>query len=432
MQELKLNKAITAAPTNIFFMDLKFITSETMEVFLSTFDLGGFLSKNGHLSPQTFLLSHKGNENSYANLLADQLKVYKKAIYKLPVHCQHFCWFSSKSYEQASSEASALLKSKLFPAKTVLDLSGGLGIDDWAFAKAGAQVTSVDPDEMLNKLVIANNKKTGSTSISRITQTAEAFLENFSERIDLVYLDADRREAEKRVSLKSNGKPDYFELEKKLHEIAEKIVLKLSPLVDLTACERELSYLSKIAVVSLNYEVKEILCCIEPKFSGKPGVEIFELNEQGEVLFSISSETLKAIQIFEELGSTETCFFEARPALIKSGFAMQFAKQLGFESQNQNGTWFIGSNLQSSNEHVFRAFHLVNQGIFKKNEFIQYLKSNQIKKAHVKCREIGISVDEFRKQYKIADGGEDYFFVGKSLSGEKTWFHCRKINPEQE
>lgn len=427
LQELKLKRAITAAPTSIFFMAQKLITTETKEEFLRTFDLKTFLSQNSQVSPQTFLLSGKGNENLFANLLADQLKVYKKATYKLPIHSQNFCWYTSKSYEQASSEASAKFKAFRFKASFVLDLSGGLGIDDWAFSAAGAKVISLDPDDELNQITIANNLKTGSYNIKRITSTAEDFLESFTEKCDLVYLDADRREAGNRVSLRSEGKPNFFQLEEKLHQIGKKILLKLSPLVDLNACETELAGLNSISVISINYEVKEILCLIEPGYKGAVQREFFELNEEGKAVFSLISN-----QINNSVTTPTTSnhlFFEARPGLIKCGLTEALALSLGLNPQNSNGIWYE-SRFLLANEYAFRQFHLIRKDFFSKKEFVKYLNSQEIKQANIKCRDFGIGPEEFKKQYQLKDGGADYFFLGKDKFGEKYWFHCKKINQD--
>ena len=80
---------------------------------LSNFDLGLFLTQNKHLKAEKFLLDSKDNTKELNTLLAQQLLVYPKADNKLPTFTKHNCWFTSKSFEQASSEETAFFKASL-------------------------------------------------------------------------------------------------------------------------------------------------------------------------------------------------------------------------------------------------------------------------------------------------------------------------------
>ena len=117
-------------------------------------------------------LSHTFN----ANLLIETVSSYKKALYKLPTLASKYCWLPAKSYEQASSELTAFYKSKLEKGNCILDLCGGLGVDDIAFAGQFKKVISLDADEELNEIVKWNFKKLNITNIERISIFAEEYI----------------------------------------------------------------------------------------------------------------------------------------------------------------------------------------------------------------------------------------------------------------
>lgn len=179
---------------------------------LSKFDLASFIHENKYQKPETFLLQSKYNTKKLNWFLAEQLKAYPKAVHKLPTFTSTHCWFTSKSYEQSSSESSALFKSSLFNGGKILDLSGGLGVDDWAFAKSFEQVVSLDPDSELNAIVRLNWLKLNLQNCNRLTTTAEAYLKTHSgNQFDLIYLDADRRSNTNRQSGIEGGTPNFLD-----------------------------------------------------------------------------------------------------------------------------------------------------------------------------------------------------------------------------
>ena len=91
-----------------------------------------------------------------APLAFEQIKLKKKAWRKLPIWCTSGCLFEQRALEQSTSERVAIWKASHFKTKKVLSLTGGLGVDDWAFSRQDCDVTSVDTNEALNQLVRHN------------------------------------------------------------------------------------------------------------------------------------------------------------------------------------------------------------------------------------------------------------------------------------
>lgn len=232
---------------------------------LPEFDLGIFMTQNKQKTGASFLLQSKGNINPLNALLADQINLYPKALSKIPTFIQRGCWLSPKSYEQCSGEVSAKFKSTLISGKNLLDLSGGLGVDDWALSTVFDSIVSLDPDERLNVLVRENNRLLGiEKKVKRITISAENFLLQNSDKFDAIYLDADRRPDKLKDFTLAGASPNYLALESQLLSLGKVISLKVSPMADLSYLKTQLKFLRQLWLVGVGSELKEILCIIEP------------------------------------------------------------------------------------------------------------------------------------------------------------------------
>ncbi|MBU3661973.1 MAG: hypothetical protein FGM41_02090 [Bacteroidetes bacterium] len=392
--------------------------TENISALLQEFDLKSFLIQNKNMDGAHFLLQCKGNKNPLNAILANQLNLYPKAQFKIPSFTLSDCFLSPKSYEQCSSEMSAMFKSKLYKGANLLDLSGGLGVDDWALSKSFKHIVSLDLDEELNILARLNFKKLGSENISRLTQTAEVFIkENPHQKFDLIYLDADRRvQQEKDYSL-AGGTPNYLELENALLNMANKIVLKLSPMADLSYLEKQLKGLHTLRCIGLESEVKEILAEIVPGYLGA-------VNYTAHLADYPNGDWPTAS--FEKLEPGEHYFLEAHKVLVKARLQKQYLQTLGAELVGSSGVFALCKNLP--NQFMGRVFKLIKAETFHKTGFKQYLQSHKIEKANLNRRDFPASVDELRKTYKIKEGGTDYFFFTKTRGEDLLYFHCKKVS----
>jgi hypothetical protein len=390
--------------------------------FLQEFDLGTFLTQNKHLSGESFLLRDKGSTNFEKALLANQLNLYTKVKHKLPTFHQMHCWVSPKSFEQCSSELSAKFKSSLFKGKSMLDLSGGLGVDDWAFSKNFETIISLDPDDALNELVKVNYQKLGVTNIERLTMTAEDFLKKHHGAVfDLIFLDADRRNPLGKDYSLEGGLPSYPTLANQLFTIAQQIVLKLSPMIDLTYLKEKLTYLEKIIVVGDKQEVKEILALIRPGFNGKISTEAYVL-DQTET--NLKWPQQKGITL--DKNKPGDYLVEAHNVLVKSELAHDYLTTNGAALWGKSG--ILGIFRFEPNDWMGRIFMVKQTMPYQKATFKAYLKDHQIKKANFNRRNFPATVEELRKTFVVTEGGDDYFFFSSQLDGSLIFCHCKKCD----
>lgn len=356
------------------------------------------------------------------NLVLDTILNIKKGRNKLPFLTSNYCWLPAKSYEQASSELTAYYKSLLFNGDSVLDLSGGLGVDDIAFSKVFSTVFSLDSDEELNEIVKHNFKKIGINNIERLTVFAEDYLANITSKFDLVYIDADRRPvANSKKFLLSDCTPNIIELLPQLKLITNQLLIKLSPMVDLNYCKTEIENIKEIHVVALKNEVKEVLLLINFSKNNSTIIKAVNIiNEQNIQEFS----ELNSFFIETNESNENTHFYEPNASIIKANLSNNYAQSLGLKMIALNSNFFVGHELI---ENFFgRSFKIVESFPFSKSTLKSYLKKKGIVKANINKRNFPINEAEIAKQFDLKTGGDEYLFFTQNNQGEKLFFHCRK------
>lgn len=193
-----------------------------------------------------------------APLAFEQIKLKKKAWRKLPNWCISGCLFEQRALEQSTSERVALWKASHFKTKKVLSLTGGLGVDDWAFSRLNCDVISVDTNEALNQLV-QHNMQLLQQSWSRVKGDALTYILK-ADSETLVYIDPDRRIDNERLRGDiASYSPNIHKLFHKAPEGVE-FLIKFSPMTDYKSL-LELLPSGQICIYSIHYqhEVKELL-----------------------------------------------------------------------------------------------------------------------------------------------------------------------------
>jgi hypothetical protein len=393
---------------------------------LESFDLVSFINKYRNVSTNDFILKDKTNFSIDKNLLAEQLKLNFKLSNKIPTFYAANCWLSSKSFEQASGEKSALYKASLFSGKKLLDICGGLGVDDWAFSARFDTIVSIDIDSYLNVLVNHNFNKLKLNNTRRITADAYLFLKDTREQYDLIYIDSDRRVNNKKGFRFDDIEPAYSKIEGRLKELTNHVLLKLSPLIDISYCVNHLENLKSIHVVAHDGEVKEVLCEIDYSISSNQNdVKIVAVDIEDHNTRHFSSTFSKQQNGILANDYTFAFFYEASSAIVKAGLCQEYGKSLELLSLSIQTSYFVSNS--KLDDFMGRRFDIVKAFAFSKKSLKEYLKTNNIIKANVSRNQFPVSPEEIKKQFQIRDGGDEYLFFTSQSNGEKLVLHCRKI-----
>ncbi len=197
-------------------------------------------------------------------IAATQHELQKKALKKIPSFIQAGCILEKRAYEQCTSEDVAIWKSVFFPAEKLLSLTGGLGVDEWAWAKSGTRVTSIDIDSNLNHLAKYNFDKLN-VEIDRQTSDANDFISsNDLSNYDLIYIDPDRRDGNTRITNQvASYSPNIFEIIQNNQHKNLNWLIKLSPMVDTDFIENHLPGYKTFYAIVVKQEVKELLVYVQ-------------------------------------------------------------------------------------------------------------------------------------------------------------------------
>ena len=156
----------------------------------------------------------------------------------------------------------AEFKAQNLKGKKFLDLTCGFGIDAYFLSKNYQEVTLIEHNPELLEIVKHNWEILGRKAIF-INENLEEFLKQNQEMFDLVYLDPARRDEHKNKKfLLEDLSPNLLEIQEKLKEISDEIIIKLSPLIDISYLISALENISKIEIIAVKNEVKELLVFI--------------------------------------------------------------------------------------------------------------------------------------------------------------------------
>ncbi len=336
------------------------------------------------------------------------------------------------SIEQCSSELTAKYKASIIEGgDTFVDLTGGLGVDSYFLSEKFKTSYYVENQKELCDLAKHNFGVLG-RKIKVVNDDSESFLSN-NKGFDLIFIDPARRDVynRKMVSL-HDCSPDVIDLQNILLKNAKNVLIKASPMLDISLITNELQNISEIHIVSVKNECKEILIKIEPGFDGE--IKYFCVNLQNDTVISTAVKRSGEIS-FEFSESSENSavstfaptikryLYEPNASLMKSGAFKLISQRFAIEKLHVNSHLYTSDNLIS--DFPGRVFEVVGFAPF--NKKIKKELLNNITKASVATRNFPLSANELRKSLNLKESDKNFVF-GTTLIGEKkVVILCKKI-----
>lgn len=311
------------------------------------------------------------------------------------------------SIEQCSSEATALYKASLMHGVSFADLTGGLGVDCFFISQHYQQSDYVEVNEELCSLARHNLGNV----INVLNESAESYL-NHCEPKDGLFIDPARRDIHgRKVVSVADCTPNVVELQGLMLKKAKRVMVKLSPMLDISLALKELKHVKEVHVVAVGNECKELLFIMEPSFEGTPVFHCVNLETaQPSVSFTQEEERIAGLQLAKEVGRY---LYEPNAAVMKGGCYRLLTERYGVMKLHRN------SHLYTSEEMVAdfpgRIFEVEDWAVYgKKAKNILV----GVDKASIAVRNFPMNVAEIRKSLKINDGDQVYLFA-TTLSDEK-------------
>ncbi|TXE20405.1 class I SAM-dependent methyltransferase [Psychroserpens burtonensis] len=380
-----------------------------------------FISNNINTEVSSILLKGTHFSKVTTKEIIEQIEAKVKCKKKLPT------WFSSEkiyypnklNIEQTSSEITAEYKSKLFTGKSILDITGGFGVDCLYFSRHFKEVTYCDIDEELSAIVAYNYTQLQVKNIKTVNSSGIDYLLSKKDKYDWVYIDPSRRHKSKgKVFFLKECLPNVPLHLETLFKRTNNIAIKTSPLLDLSIGISELKHVKDIHIIAVKNEVKELIWILENDFKGEITVKTANIvNNSVEVFnFKLMNEATHHAILSHPLHF----LYEPNAAILKSGAFNSVSKQLKISKIHQH------SHLYTSNEHLIfpgRSFTIESIVDYSKKN----IKSLKISQANITTRNFPETVQNLRKKYSIKDGGHTYLFFTTNLLGVKLVIICNKL-----
>jgi len=325
--------------------------------------------------------------------------------------------------EQCSSELTALYKASLVNGRSLTDLTGGFGIDCAFLSSQFQKVTYVEQQEELCTLALHNFPLLGLNHIKVVNENAGSYLTQINP-VDCIFLDPARRDGKggKTVAI-ADCEPNVKELLPLLLSKAEKVMIKLSPMLDLSLALNDLPQTSEIHIVSVENECKELILIMSQDTGNEKQIHCVNLRKNGsreKFTFNRLTEQTALCTYTSEL---RTYLYEPNASILKGGAYKSTAAYYKLEKLHPN------SHLYTSDELIpdfpGRIFRIESSFHFNKKSLKAELPENG--KANITVRNFPTSVAELRKRTKLKEGGDTYFFATTLADEKKVWIRCRKI-----
>ncbi len=350
-----------------------------------------------------------------------QIASKNKAREKLPSWFEKtYVLYPSKIFvEQTSSEKTALYKANLVSGDSLIDLTGGFGVDDYFFSKKVKTVFHCELNKDLSQIVKHNFEILNVDNIICLQGDSFETLKKLNQKFDWIYLDPSRRsETKGKVFMLKDCLPNVPELLTKYFEFSNNILVKTAPILDITSALNELQHVKTIHIVAVNNEVKELLWEIENGFINQISLKTINFNKEKEEVFNFiwkQKTTQKNYVIPKKY------LYEPNAAILKSGAFEEIANQFIVQKLHQHSHLYTSDKIIDFPGRLFKVEHNFE---YNKSEMKEFLENT---KANITTRNFPETVENIRKKWKISDGGNVYVFFTTDLNYTKIVLVCSKI-----
>ena len=372
-----------------------------------------FINENLETDISKLLL--KGTDFSSVDTkgIIEQIEAKKRCKKKLPT------WFFAKNVyypnklniEQTSSEITANYKANLIEGQSIIDLTGGFGVDCYYFSKRFKTVEHCEINNTLSGIVKHNYKQLNIKNIHTNTIDGLEYLKTSNKTFDWIYIDPSRRHDNKgKVFFLNDCLPNIPEHLGLLFKHSKNIMIKTSPLLDFSIGISELKHVKTIHVVAINNDVKELLWILERDFSGTIQIETVNIKKDKNDVFKFSLDE-------EKITESKYCkplayLYEPNSVILKAGGFHSISKQLDLFKLHQHSHLYTNNTLLNFPGRCFKIEKVIP---FNKKE----LKKEGIKKANITTRNFPETVQQIRKKINIKDGGNIYLFFTRDINDNK-------------
>ena len=357
--------------------------------------------------------------------LLQQIEGRQRTCEKLPIlSALPDWWFPVRlSCEQCSSEATANYKAQIAGAcSRLIDLTAGYGIDTFHLAALAHEAHYVERNAELCAIA-EHNFQLYRPHIQVHNTTAESFLASlpisdtrYPISDTLIYLDPARRsQSGGKVFRIEDCEPNVIELLPALRKHAERIMIKFSPMLDITAALRVLGTDWDTHIVAVNNEVKEVLFLTGKGVIHAVNIRTREMHTD-RFSFSPADEKQAPLRLAPAI---QQYIYEPNAAIIKAGAFRLIGERYGLHKLDVNTHLYTSDTCIS--DFPGRIWEVIDAKIKEPKK--------QLDKAvrySILSRNYPLSPEEIRKKYKLRDGDDQYLIAARH-QGKPLLFSAKRL-----
>ena len=350
---------------------------------------------------------------------------------KLPTFAQIEDWWYPVrlSCEQCSSEATARYKAAIIrqlgkKQDILIDLTGGYGVDTYFLSEQTTQAHYVERNEELCRIA-QHNFQIANKPIHVHNTSAEDFLAQYSmagsvssnvKKEVVVYLDPARRDAHGgKVFRIEDCEPNIIKILPSLRAISSTILIKFSPMLDITSALQSLGNEWNVHVVALHNEVKEIIFV-----TGNNRIHAVNILHEGNDQFSFTRSEEKSA-----LCAMADCIceyiYEPNAAIIKAGAFRLVSERYQLHKLDHNTHLYTADQLTEN--FPGRVWKVIAQPI--KNQ--RDIAALGIQRAAILTRNYPLTPEELRKKFKVQES-DSHFLIGARIATKPTLILAERIH----
>lgn len=380
----------------------------------------GFINENLNADIAKLLFKGSPFEHITTQELVGQIEAKKRAEHKLPT------WFKTSNIyypeklniEQSSSEITAHYKANIISGMSIIDISGGYGVDTYYFSKKFKEVTHCEISEGLSSIANHNFEMLGTENIISISDDGITYLKNTEKQFDWIYADPSRRnEIKGKVFMLQDCEPNIPENMETLLQYSHHILIKTSPMLDISKALTELRFTKEVHILAVQNEVKELLFLLEKNYQKE--IRIKAINIQKEVIDSF--ESIYKNDVDASFSLPQTYLYEPNSAIMKAGLFNEVSHQLKLHKLHNNSHLYTSNELINFPGRSFKINRIIPYSTKEIRKHIPLLKAN------VTVRNFPESVAQIRKKTKLKEGGSDYLFFTTDINNKHIVLVCNKV-----
>ena len=361
------------------------------------------------------------------DLAVTTLEVRRKLKNKVPE------WYSVPSLiypfrlsgEQCSSSETAKYKARVIRCHSersegilkIADLTGGMGVDSWAFSAVAGEVLYNEMNEELEKATELNFKELNINNVrfgSRKVEVGKVkeVLNGFEP--DVIFLDPARRaEDGRKVFLIEECQPDVVGLLPELFAVCRYVMVKLSPMADIAMACKRLEHVKEVHVVASGGECKELLFVLDREWEGEHSVVVFEGGAVMEIPDQVGND---GFEVKYEVPKEGDILFEPGKALAKAGAFNLPCERFGMTKLGIHTHLYTSETVPEGLEPFGKWFEVL--AVRPLNNRTMKEAGKRYPQAEVTARNIPMTSDLLRKKMGCASGGSVHLFGVRLDAGE--------------